>query len=144
MHDAPSYYLEDLTLDQSLTRNFRVGDADIIDFAKVSHDHNPVHTDEDYAQSTVFKGRIAHGMLLGAFISATIAGGLPGRGSIYVSQTLNFKRAVRPGDEVSITLTITAIDLKSGNVTLLTVAKVRNKVMLDGVAVVIALRKALV
>jgi 3-hydroxybutyryl-CoA dehydratase len=144
MHDAPSYYLEDLTLDQSLTRNFRVGDADIIDFAKVSQDHNPVHTDEDYAQSTVFKGRIAHGMLLGAFISATIAGGLPGRGSIYVSQTLNFKRAVRPGDEVSITLTITAIDLKSGNVTLLTVAKVRNKVMLDGVAVVTALRKALV
>jgi len=133
-----TFYLDELSLEQTASRVFTVDDAAIRAFADVSTDHNPVHVDEDFAAQSPFKGRIAHGMLLGAYISATLAGDLPGQGSIYVSQTLDFKRAVRPGDEVTIEVTIKAIDLKSGHVTLSTLAKVRNKTMLSGTAVVIA------
>ena len=133
-----AFYLDELSLEQTASRVFTVDDAAIRAFADVSTDHNPVHVDEDFAANSPFKGRIAHGMLLGAYISATLAGDLPGRGSIYVSQTLDFKRAVRPGDEATIEVTIKAIDLKSGHVTLSTLVKVRNKTMLSGTAVVIA------
>jgi 3-hydroxybutyryl-CoA dehydratase len=133
-----AFYLDELSLEQTASRIFTVDDAAIRAFAAVSTDHNPVHVDEDFAAKSPFKGRIAHGMLLGAYISATLAGDLPGRGSIYVSQTLDFKRAVRPGDEVTIEVTVKAIDLKTGHVTLSTLVKVRNKTMLSGAAVVIA------
>ncbi len=133
-----AYYLDELSIDQTASRVFTIDDAAIRAFADVSTDHNPVHVDEEFAAKSPFKGRIAHGMLLGAYISATLATDLPGRGSIYVSQTLDFKRAVRPGDEVTIEVTIKAIDLKSGHVTLSTLAKVKNKTMLSGTAVVIA------
>jgi 3-hydroxybutyryl-CoA dehydratase len=135
---SQSFYLDELSLDQTASRVFTVDDAAIAAFADVSTDHNPVHVDEAFAAGSPFKGRIAHGMLMGAYISATLASDLPGRGAIYVSQSLNFKRAVRPGDEATVTVTITAIDLKSGHVTLSTVVKVRNKTFVDGTAVVIA------
>lgn len=135
---SKAFYLDELSLEQTASRVFLVDDAAIHAFADVSTDHNPVHVDEDFAKASPFKGRIAHGMLLGAYISATLAGELPGQGAIYVSQSLNFKRAVRPGDEATVVVTITDIDLKSGHVTLSTLVKVRNKTMLDGTAVVIA------
>jgi 3-hydroxybutyryl-CoA dehydratase len=133
-----TFYLDELSLEQTAARVFIVDDAAIHAFADVSTDHNPVHVDEDFAANSPFKGRIAHGMLLGAYISATLASDLPGRGSIYVSQSLDFKRAVRPGDEATVEVTIKDIDLKSGHVTLSTLVKVRNKTMLSGTAVVIA------
>ncbi len=133
-----AFYLDELTPGQTAMRAFAVTDAAIADFAEVSTDHNPVHVDEEFAKASPFRGRIAHGMLMGAWISATLAGELPGRGAIYVSQSLNFKRAVRPGDEAEVAVTITDIDLRSGHVTLSTVVKVRNKTMVDGTAVVIA------
>lgn len=133
-----AFYLDELTIGQSAACVFPVTDADIAAFAEVSTDHNPVHVDEAFAAASPFKGRIAHGMLAGAWISATLAGELPGRGAIYVSQTLSFKRAIRPGDEVTVEVTITEIDPKSGHVTLSTLCKVRNKTMVDGTAVVIA------
>jgi 3-hydroxybutyryl-CoA dehydratase len=133
-----AFYLDELSLEQTASRVFTIDDAAIRAFADVSTDRNPVHIDEAFAAKSPFKGRIAHGMLLGAYISATLAGDLPGRGSIYVSQTLDFKRAVRPGDEATVEVTIKAFDLKSGHVTLSTLVKVRNKTMLSGTAVVIA------
>jgi 3-hydroxybutyryl-CoA dehydratase len=133
-----SYYLDELSLEQSAARVFAVSDEAIRAFADVSTDHNPVHVDEDFAKASPFKGRIAHGMLLGAYISATLATDLPGRGAVYVSQSLNFKRAVRPGDEAEVVVTITDINEKSGHVTLSTLVKVRGKTMLNGTAVVIA------
>ncbi len=133
-----AFYLDELTIGQTASRVFAVSDEAIRAFADVSTDHNPVHVDEAFAAASPFKGRIAHGMLMGAWISATLAGDLPGRGAIYVSQNLNFKRAVRPGDEAEVVVTVTDIDLKSGHVTLSTVIKVRNKTMVDGTAVVIA------
>jgi 3-hydroxybutyryl-CoA dehydratase len=67
-------------------------------FAEVTGDKNPVHIDEDYAAKTMFKGRIAHGMLTAGYISAVFGMELPGPGAIYVSQTLNFRAPVRIGD----------------------------------------------
>ncbi len=80
-----------------------------VKFADVSNDHNPVHLDEAYAAGTPFKGRIAHGMLLAAYISAVLGNDLPGPGSIYVNQTLSFKAPVRYGD--TITTAVEVVDL---------------------------------
>lgn len=78
-----------------------------VKFADVSNDHNPVHLDEAYAAATPFKGRIAHGMLLAAYISSVLGNELPGPGSIYVNQTLSFKAPVRYGDTITTAVEVT-------------------------------------
>src|SRR5690606_28071169 len=83
-----------------------VSERDLILFATVSGDVNPVHLDEEFAAATPFKGRIAHGMLSGALISAAIACELPGPGSIYIGQELSFLRPVRRCVDIRIELEI--------------------------------------
>ena len=83
-----------------------VSERDLILFATVSGDVNPVHLDQQFAETTPFKGRIAHGMLSGALISAAVACELPGPGSIYIGQELSFLRPVRLGDEIRIELEV--------------------------------------
>ena len=78
-----------------------ISEEDITRFAEVSGDHNPVHLDEEYAKQTIFKGRIAHGMLSASFISTTLAEKLPGPGTIYLKQELVFIKPVRIGDEIT-------------------------------------------
>ena len=94
------YYFEDL--EQGMEASFAktVSEADIIAFAEVTGDKNPVHLDEKYAAGTLFKQRIAHGMLTAGYISAVFGMELPGPGAIYVSQTLNFRGPVKIGDRV--------------------------------------------
>ncbi len=135
-------FLEDLSVGQSAELTRVVAEADVVAFADVSGDHNPVHLDEAFAATTPFKTRIAHGMLSGAYISALIAGKLPGPGAIYLSQNLVFKRPVKLGDEVTVTVTITAIDEAKARVTLATVCAVGGKTVVDGEAVIMAPRKA--
>jgi 3-hydroxybutyryl-CoA dehydratase len=135
-------FFEDLTIGQSASRRHVVSDADIRAFAEVSGDHNPVHVDEAFAASTPFKGRIAHGMLSGAYISALIAGELPGPGAIYISQVLTFKRPVRINDELVTTVTVTALDEVKGRATLATVCTVNDKAVVEGEAVIMVPRKA--
>lgn len=136
-----SYCLEDLSVGQSAEAVHVVTEADIARFAEVSGDHNPVHLDEAYAQTTRFKGRIAHGMLSASYISALIGNTMPGPGTIYVSQSLNFKRPVRIGDEVTTRVSIESIDLAKGLVTISTACLVRGKAVLDGQAVVMVSRR---
>jgi 3-hydroxybutyryl-CoA dehydratase len=95
-----SYYFEDLELGMEATFQKVVTDKDIIAFAEISGDKNPVHLDANYAAKTIFKQRIAHGMLTASYISAVFGMELPGPGAIYVSQTLNFRAPVRIGDTV--------------------------------------------
>jgi 3-hydroxybutyryl-CoA dehydratase len=83
-----------------------VTEATIAAFADLSGDRNPVHLDAAYAATTMFKERIAHGMLSAAYISAVFGMKLPGPGAIYISQTLNFKAPVRIGDEVVTTVKV--------------------------------------
>ena len=100
-----SHRFEDLELDMSASVSRTVSEADILMFAGVSGDTNPVHLDQEFAASTMFGGRIAHGMLSAGLISAVFGTRLPGPGSIYLSQTLKFKAPVKPGDTVTITYT---------------------------------------
>jgi 3-hydroxybutyryl-CoA dehydratase len=133
--------LEDLSVGQSACRKRRVTEADIIAFADVTGDHNPVHMDEAYASATPFKGRIAHGMLSAGYISAVLGVDLPGPGAIYLSQSLRFRRPVRIGDEVEAKVTIAAIDANKAQVTLETVCSVKGKPVVDGQAVVMVSRR---
>ena len=98
---------------------FKVGDsaeitktieqADIDAFANVTGDHNPVHVDEEFAKTTRFGRRIAHGMLTASLISAVLANKLPGEGSVYLGQTLQFVAPVFPGDEITARVTVREI-----------------------------------
>ncbi|SOB91191.1 3-hydroxybutyryl-CoA dehydratase [Rhodobacter sp. JA431] len=123
-------------MSRSLTKE--ITDRDIELFAEVSTDHNPVHLDEDFAKGTMFKGRIAHGMLSAGLISAVIGEQLPGHGTIYMGQSLKFRAPVRPGDVVTAEVTVAAIDLVKRRVTLETRCRVGDTVVIDGEAQVLA------
>src|SRR6056297_2976990 len=127
-------------IEMGMTRHLRkvVTDRDIELFAEVSTDHNPVHLDEDYAQDTRFAGRVAHGMLTASLISAVIGEQLPGHGSVYLGQTLKFLAPVFPGQTVTASVTVAAIDLAKRRVTLDCVARVGDKAVLKGEALVLA------
>ena len=87
----------------------RIEQSDIDAFADVIGDHNPVHVDEEFAKTTRFGRRIAHGMLTGSLISAVLASKLPGEGSVYLGQTLRFVAPVFPGDEITARVTVREI-----------------------------------
>ena len=127
-------------IEMGMTRYLRkvVTDKDIEMFAEVSTDRNPVHLDEDYAQDTIFEGRIAHGMLTAGLISAVIGEQLPGHGTIYVGQTLKFLAPVRPGDLVYAEVKVVDIDLSKRRVRLECHCAVDDQRVLAGEAVVLA------
>lgn len=131
-----AYYLEDLKIGDTASFAKTVTDADIVLFAGVSGDTNPVHLDQEFAETTLFKGRIAHGMLSAGFISTVLGTKLPGPGAIYLSQSLKFKAPVRPGDTVRATVTVTDIAVERKRVTLSTVCTVGEVVVIEGEAVV--------
>ncbi|MFL0806669.1 MAG: MaoC family dehydratase N-terminal domain-containing protein [Oceanobacter sp.] len=97
---------DELSVGDSAERKHLITDKELQLFAVVSGDRNPLHLDEEFAAHTPFKGRIAHGMLSGALISAALAMDIPGPGTVYLGQDLSFKRPVRLGDELTITLTV--------------------------------------
>jgi 3-hydroxybutyryl-CoA dehydratase len=111
-----------------------VTDADIVLFASVTGDTNPVHLDEDFARPTMFKGRIAHGMLAAGFISAALGTKLPGPGSIYLSQSLKFRAPVKIGDTVVARVTATVVDRDKGRCTFATTAHVGDVLVVEGEA----------
>ena len=133
--------LEDLSVGQTAERSWTVSAATIVAFAEVSGDANPVHLDEDFAATSVFKGRVAHGMLAASYISAVIGMQLPGPGTIYLSQALKFRRPVRIGDTVTARVTVSAIDADKAHVTLTTVCAVAGKAVVEGEAVVMVSRR---
>jgi len=93
-------YFEDLEVGQEASMSRTVSEADIVAYAALSGDYNPVHIDPDYASKTIFKERIAHGILAAGYISALFGMKLPGPGSIYISQTLSFRAPVKIDDHV--------------------------------------------
>ncbi|MEN8917395.1 MAG: MaoC family dehydratase, partial [Octadecabacter sp.] len=97
--------IEDIEIGMSRSLRKMITDRDIEMFAEISTDHNPVHLDDDYANETIFEGRIAHGMLTAGLISAVIGEQLPGHGTVYLGQTLKFLAPVRPGDMVDAIVT---------------------------------------
>ncbi|MGE5547712.1 MAG: MaoC family dehydratase [Solirubrobacterales bacterium] len=132
--DLNGYYFEELDVGMSAAFAKTVTEADIMAFAGVSGDFNPVHINEEFAKDTLFKGRIAHGMLSAAFISTVFGTKLPGPGCIYVSQMLKFKAPVRIGDTVTARVEVLSTLPEKKFVTFKTTCTVAGKVVLDGEA----------
>ena len=110
-------------------------DADLRHFAEATGDENPLHFDDAYAAGTRFGGRVAHGMLVAGLVSSAIANVLPGPGSAYESQTLLFRRPVRPGDRVTVRLAVLELHEPKRRVRLSTVCtNQRGEVVLEGEA----------
>jgi 3-hydroxybutyryl-CoA dehydratase len=134
-------YLEDLKVGMSAMFGKTVTEADIVAYAGVSGDTNPIHLHDGFARTTRFGQRIAHGMLSGSFISAVIGTKLPGPGSIYVSQTMNFMAPVLIGETITAVATVTAIDERRRRVTLKTQCLNGDKVVIDGEAQILVPRR---
>lgn len=130
--------IEDLEIGMMRFVEKEITDHDILAFAEISTDHNPVHLDEAYAQETIFEGRIAHGMLTAALISAVIGEQVPGHGTIYMGQNLRFLAPVRPGDLVRAEVSVREIDYSRRRVGLDCVCLVGEKAVLKGDALVLA------
>jgi 3-hydroxybutyryl-CoA dehydratase len=129
-----NYTIDDLEVGMSASMAKTVTEADIVMFAGVTGDFNPAHIDAEYAAASMFKERIAHGMLSAGFISATLAMQLPGPGSIYLGQELKFKAPVLIGDTVRTTVTISSINEKRKIVVLETICSVAGKPVIVGEA----------
>ncbi|HML43732.1 MAG: MaoC family dehydratase [Hyphomicrobium zavarzinii] len=127
-------YFEDLAVGQEASVTNTVTDADITAFADISGDRNPVHLDAAYAATTLFKERIAHGMLSAAYISAVFGMKLPGPGAIYISQTLAFKAPVKIGDTVVTTVKLVELIPEKKRARFETVCAVNGKAVLTGEA----------
>lgn len=136
-HGLLGYAFEDLQTGMSEVYGKTVTEADVVLFAGISGDINPVHLNHEFASETMFEGRIAHGMLTASFISTAIGTKLPGPGCIYVSQNLRFKAPVRVGDTVTAEVTVTDLNPERRFVSLKTVCKVGERVVIDGEATIL-------
>ena len=132
MNAIGGHDIEDIQVGMRGTYAKTVTEADIILFAGVTGDNNPVHIDAEAAASTMFNERIAHGMLSAGFISAVLGTKLPGPGSIYMSQSLKFLAPVKIGDTVKTVCEVTVVVPEKKRVTLKTTCYVRDKVVVDG------------
>ncbi len=135
------YYIEDLEEGMTAVFGKTVTDADILMFAGVSGDTNPVHLNEEFALGTPFQGRIAHGMLTASLISTVLGTKLPGPGCIYLSQSLKFLAPVRAGDTVRAEVTLRSLDKERRRCVFETVCKVGGKNVLEGEAVLMVARR---
>lgn len=143
MSDAQTQglFFEDLAVGQAAEITRVVTAVDIDAFAAVTGDTNPVHIDEDFARTTAFGGRVAHGMLSAGFISAVLGIKLPGPGAIYLSQNLRFRRPVKIGDAVTARATVVELNERRGHATFSTVCLIDGKTALDGEAVLMVPRR---
>jgi len=136
------YYFEDLEVGMTDVFAKTITETDIVMFAGISGDTNPVHLNEEFAAGTMFKSTIAHGMLTSAFISTVIGTKLPGPGCIYVSQNLKFKAPVKAGETVRAKCTITEMMPEKKFIKLLTQCLVGDKVVVDGEATIMVPSRA--
>ena len=127
-----------LKVGDAATLSKTITDADVRAFAELTGDHNPVHLDDEYAAGTRFGRRVAHGMLAASLISAALANELPGRGTVYLSQQLQFTAPVFPGDTVTARVAVTKVREDKPVVTLDTVCtNQRGETVVRGEAVVL-------
>lgn len=114
-----------------------ISETDVYLYAGITGDLNPAHINEEYAKGTIFKGRIAHGMLTAGLISAVLGMKLPGPGTIYLGQELKFTAPVRMGDTIKAEVEVSEIIKEKNRIKLRTICKnQKGEVVLDGVATV--------
>lgn len=134
MQELHGYYLEDLSVGMTDIFAKTVTEADIVMFAGISGDTNPVHINELFAEGSIFKERIAHGMLSASFISTVVGTRLPGPGCIYITQNLRFRAPVKAGETVIARATVKDIIAERRRVVLETVCTVGDTVVIEGEA----------
>lgn len=126
--------IENIRIGMSESYTQVITDTDIRLFADISGDKNPVHLSDEYAASSPFKKRIAHGMISASFFSALFGTRLPGEGCVYVKQDLTFRKPVYIGDSVVATVTVIDINVKKRRVFFNTICKVETKIVISGKA----------
>jgi 3-hydroxybutyryl-CoA dehydratase len=133
-----TYYIDELKpgMSERLTREVTSRDIEL--FGEVSGDRNPIHFDEAYAKTTIFKGRIAHGMLSASFVSTVLGMQMPGPGTIFMSLSVRFKAPVRIGDTVVTICTVREVNPEKRRVTFDCVCKVKDINVIEGEALVMA------
>jgi len=124
--------IETIQAGMTVSYSQTITDADIKAYAGLSGDHNPVHVSDDYAKSSRFGKRIAHGLMSAGFFSALFGTRLPGPGCVYVSQSLQFKRPVYMGDTVIATVKVLSKDMDKNRVFFETICTVASKVVIKG------------
>jgi 3-hydroxybutyryl-CoA dehydratase len=129
-------FFEDLAIGQSASFGKTVTEADIVLFAAVTGDTNPMHLNAEYAKDSLFGERIAHGMLAAGLITKVLGTQLPGPGTIYMSQSLKFRAPVRIGQTVTATVEVLALHPDKHRATLRTVCTVAGEPVLEGEAYV--------
>lgn len=136
MNELNGYDIEDLEVAMSACFSKTITEADIVLFAGASGDNNAIHINENFAKTTLFGGRIAHGFLTASTISAAIANRLPGPGTIYMSQNMRFVGPVRPGETVDALVTVKDLNREKSRAVLSTVCTVGGRVVVEGEAIV--------
>lgn len=129
-------YFEDLEVGLSETLNKVIASSDVVGFAEITGDRNPIHLSEHFAARTPFGTRIAHGLYTAGLISAVLGTRLPGPGAVYISQTLNFRAPVRIGDTVEVTVEVAELVPERRRARLKCTCSVAGEVVLDGEALV--------
>lgn len=127
-------YFEDLSVGLTEVLAKTIDSADVVGFAEVTGDRNPIHLSEHFAARTPFGTRIAHGLYTASLISAVLGTRLPGPGAIYISQTLNFRAPVRIGDTVEVRVTVAELNPEKFRARLTCTCSVAGEVVLDGEA----------
>ena len=128
------YYIDELEAGMTNVYVRTVTETDIVQYSQISGDDNPLHVNEEFARKTVFKGRIAHGMLTCGYISAVLGTQLPGPGCAYLNQNLNFRAPVRVGDTVQTRVTVKLVEPEANRATCEVVCSIGEKVVIDGMA----------
>ncbi len=129
-------YFEDLSIGLTESYEKEVKSSDVVGFAEITGDRNPIHLSEHFAAKTPFGGRIAHGLYTASLVSAVIGTRLPGPGAIYMSQTLNFKAPVKIGDIVRASVEVVELVEKGRRVKLICRCRVGDTLVLEGEALV--------
>src|ERR1700722_8541602 len=129
-------YFEDLSVGMTERLSKTVASSDVVGFAEVTGDRNPIHLSEHFAAKTPFGTRIAHGLYTASLISAVLGTRLPGPGAIYISQTLNFRAPVKIGDTVDVVVTVAELLPEKQRARLACTCRVDGEVVLDGEALV--------
>ena len=133
-----TYHFEDLAIGMRETLRKTVENEDVILFAELSGDHNPIHLSDHFARKTRFGERIVHGLYTASLLSALIGTRLPGPGAVYISQTLNFRGPVKIGDVIDVSVEVVELVAKGRRVRLQCECKVGETVVLDGEGVLSA------
>lgn len=127
-------HFEDLEIGMTEVLSKRIVSSDVVGFAEVTGDRNPIHLSEHFAARTPFGGRIAHGLYTASLISAVLGTRLPGPGAVYISQTLNFRAPVRIGDQLDVQVSVAELVAEKRRARLACQCSVAGEVVLDGEA----------